>query len=59
MQICIKFMYQSQIGEHPRAYYCGQQYKNGCFCQKGFVRNKDNKCVKLEECPNLPHHHEL
>ncbi|KAL7048838.1 hypothetical protein ACKWTF_003502 [Chironomus riparius] len=45
--------------EHPRTYYCGQQYKKGCFCQKGYVRNKEKKCIKLEECPNEPHQHEL
>ncbi|KAG5679447.1 hypothetical protein PVAND_009012 [Polypedilum vanderplanki] len=35
----------------PRDFFCGYQCKRGCFCEKGYVRNKERKCIPYDECP--------
>jgi hypothetical protein len=30
--------------------YCGNEEREGCFCQVGFVRNSQGECVKPEQC---------
>ncbi|XP_012544322.3 von Willebrand factor [Bombyx mori] len=34
---------------------CPAQCARGCFCKDGLVRDKDGKCVELEQCSNLKH----
>lgn len=35
--------------------FCDPKCRPGCICLKGLVRReKDKKCVKLEECYNSP-----
>lgn len=35
---------------------CNKMCAEGCFCNKGFTRNKAGRCVKIEKCTNCKHH---
>lgn len=36
--------------EERLAYSCGYTCRKGCFCETGFVRNKENICIRPTEC---------
>lgn len=37
--------------ENPEPAYCKRKCTPRCLCEEGYVRNGNNACVKLEECP--------
>jgi hypothetical protein len=40
--------------ENPRGRNVCQESKrfdDGCFCKDGYVRNKENRCILVNECP--------
>ncbi|CAG4942750.1 unnamed protein product [Parnassius apollo] len=31
---------------------CSDQCEKGCFCKEGFMRNREERCVTMKECPS-------